>query len=89
MSIENIRIVIIIYVWYMLKIYWNIKCLHKWQKATFVSLLEQQETKNICWEYFRKTEQKHGFTTWTTWNHNVQVGSAKLTKVKERNKLQI
>ena len=39
--------------------------------------------------FLRKTEQKHGFTTWTAWNQNVKVGSANLTKIKERNKLQI
>ena len=35
----------------------------QWQKVTKISLLGQQETKNIHWDCFRKTEQKHGFTT--------------------------
>ena len=74
---------------YIMNIYGNIKCLYKWLKVTFVGFLEQQETKNICWDCFWKTEQKPGFTTWTAWNHNVKVGSANLTKIRRRNNLQL
>ena len=62
--------------------------LYKWQKATKIHLLEQQETKNICWDCFQKTEQKPGFilelleSTMSEWTPN-------LTKIRRRNNLQI
>ena len=59
------------------------------ENATLLGSLEQQETKNFCWDYLWKTEQKHGFTTWTTWNQNVKVNSANLTNMKRKNKLHI
>ena len=58
-------------------------------ESDIIRFTKQQETKNFCWDCLWKTKQKHGFTTWTTWNQNVRVNSANLTNMKKKNKLHI
>ena len=59
------------------------------RKMTSFKFTKQQETKNICQDCLWKTEQKHGFTTWTARNQNVKVNSTNLTNIKRKNELHI
>ena len=42
------------------------------EKDTFKLTKTARKPMNICWDCFRKTEQRHGFMTWTVGNYNVQ-----------------
>ena len=59
------------------------------EKDTFKLTKTARKPMNICWDCFRKTEQRHGFMTWTVWNCNVSIISTNLTRMRRRNILHI